>query len=187
MAAAVHHPWPREPSGSDVLLGAPGCGGGEGVQGWPEVPKDRVGVPVVKSQFSLFCCVILEKVHSLHSVSDFSPLGMAYLSDERPPFPHLQKGNRDLSCLASSHEDGCGQPHCTLAKCQGVGQQDCPQSLKSPGETGRGCRAWVQGVDRQSSNSDSLRCFLTSSCALSDPQSPFLSSGSKHPSLAGWW
>lgn len=61
-------------------------------------------VTVATFQFSLLGSVMLAKLHSLCSVNDFSGLGMAYCSSERPQFPHLQIGDKDFSCLS------CWQP-----------------------------------------------------------------------------
>lgn len=63
-------------------------------------------VTVVQFQGRLFCCVMLAKLHSLHSVNDCSALGMAHLSHERPQLPHLQTGNRDFSCLSGWQPQG---------------------------------------------------------------------------------
>lgn len=87
------------------------------------LPGDSCGGACVKSQLSLFCCVTLEKSYSLYSVNDFSPWawptcqmrGLSFLT-------FRMRIGTSPACLAGSHEDGCRQPHSTLAKCQVVGQ-----------------------------------------------------------------
>lgn len=73
-------------------------------------PSSRCGeVTTVRFLARLFCCVVLAKLHSLHSVGDFSALGRTHLSEERPQFPHLQPGKRDLSCLSPWQPQGWTQ------------------------------------------------------------------------------
>lgn len=88
--------------------------------------------------------------------------------------------------LAGSHKDECRQTHSTLARGQILGTARLSPAYKESGMTGSGAEPELAGWMGQHWYSDALHCLPTSSHALSDPQSPLLESGCKHPSLAGW-
>lgn len=108
MVAALRCHWPRRSQArrTAVDLGAEEPGVRAGLS-W----GDRCGevkTAAARAQLSPPHCGAWDTecpVHSLHSASGFSPLGMAHPCEERPQFPPLQNGNGDPACLF------CWQPH----------------------------------------------------------------------------